>query len=89
MLNQVLLILLIINIKYLITENFLFLTKSEDSPLKAIDFGLAKYCAVDDTLSSRAGTPIYIAPEVLLREYGQKADVWSAAIITYQVFKIK
>jgi len=53
--------------------------------LKAIDFGLAEYCKADEVLAERAGTPIYIAPEVLKMAYGHKADVWSTGITAYQL----
>ena len=36
-------------------ENFLYLTKDHDAPLKAIDFGLAMYCKPEQTLHDRAG----------------------------------
>ena len=65
-------------------DNFLFLDGSEKSPLKAIDFGLAQYCTEHDVLEDRAGTPMYIAPEVLRRSYGQKADLWSVGVTAYQ-----
>lgn len=68
-----------------VLENFLFLNNEPNSPLKAIDFGLARYCSATGTLSARAGTPLYIAPEVLRRAYGQSADLWSAGVIAYQV----
>eukprot|EP00803_Ostreobium_quekettii_P004365 evm.model.scf_394.1 EVM.evm.TU.scf_394.1 scf_394:12902-20036(+) len=66
-------------------ENFLFRDRSEDSVLKAIDFGLAEYCSPEDCLKERCGSPIYIAPEVLLRNYGQKCDLWSTGVLAYQL----
>ncbi len=45
-------------------ENFLFLRPEPGSPLKMIDFGLADYCRPGQTLTSRVGTPMYVAPEV-------------------------
>ncbi|GFR43538.1 hypothetical protein Agub_g4417 [Astrephomene gubernaculifera] len=66
-------------------ENFLFLTPAPDAPLKMIDFGLATYCRPGQVLSDRAGSPLYVAPEVLKQSYGQKCDVWSAGVIAYQL----
>eukprot|EP00878_Enallax_costatus_P017437 GHUV01018315.1.p1 GENE.GHUV01018315.1~~GHUV01018315.1.p1 ORF type:complete len:541 (+),score=186.60 GHUV01018315.1:610-2232(+) len=66
-------------------ENFLFLSKRENSPLKMVDFGLAEYCKQGQVLTERAGTPFYIAPEVLRQSYSFPADVWSAGITAYQL----
>lgn len=42
-------------------DNFLFLNKSENSPLKATDFGLAvRWNPTDPPLTSRSGTPAYM-----------------------------
>jgi calcium-dependent protein kinase len=47
----------------------MFLTKSaaKDPQVKVIDFGYAKYfnSFEDDMMTSRAGTPYYMAPEIL------------------------
>lgn len=63
----------------------MFSNTTSDSPLKAIDFGLADYCSKGDILWERCGTPLYIAPEVLRRKYGQESDLWSAGVVAYQV----
>jgi calcium-dependent protein kinase len=67
-------------------DNFLFLSKSEDSPLKATDFGLAVRWTPDDPpLTSRSGTPAYMAPEVIKQCYDYRCDVWSAGVLMYQL----
>ena len=51
--------------------------------IKLIDFGLSRIYEDDKIMSSRVGTPYYIAPEVLQRNYGPPCDLWSAGIIIY------
>ena len=34
-------------------------------------------------LNEKLGTPYYIAPEVLGKNYNEKCDIWSAGVITY------
>ncbi|KAK8460127.1 hypothetical protein SEVIR_2G282400v4 [Setaria viridis] len=64
-------------------ENFLFVNKSEDSPLKAIDFGLSVYFKPGDRFTEVVGSGCYMAPEVLKRNYGPEIDVWSAGVILH------
>ncbi|CAA7060517.1 unnamed protein product [Microthlaspi erraticum] len=64
-------------------ENFLFSTKDETSPLKAIDFGLSDYVRPDERLNDIVGSAYYVAPEVLHRTYGTEADMWSIGVIAY------
>eukprot|EP00919_Chromeraceae_sp_WS-2016_P010282 GHVR01024136.1.p1 GENE.GHVR01024136.1~~GHVR01024136.1.p1 ORF type:complete len:478 (+),score=95.70 GHVR01024136.1:115-1548(+) len=64
-------------------ENFLFLNKEKNSPLKIIDFGLAAYWQPGQVLKTKAGTPYYVAPQVLRGEYGRECDLWSAGVIMY------
>uniref|UniRef100_A0A0D9XFK9 Calcium-dependent protein kinase n=1 Tax=Leersia perrieri TaxID=77586 RepID=A0A0D9XFK9_9ORYZ len=64
-------------------ENFLFANKSEESPLKAIDFGLSVFFKPGDRFTQVVGSTYYMAPDVLNRSYGQEADVWSAGVILY------
>ena len=36
-------------------------------------------------LKSRSGTPVYMAPEVILQEYDAQADMWSVGMLMYQL----
>ncbi|KAM5234026.1 serine/threonine-protein kinase Nek10 isoform 5-T9 [Hipposideros larvatus] len=50
------------------------------------DFGLAKQKQENSKLTSVVGTILYSCPEVLKSEpYGEKADVWAAGCILYQM----
>ncbi|XP_058186824.1 CDPK-related kinase 5-like [Rhododendron vialii] len=64
-------------------ENFLFTSKEENSPLKAIDFGLSDFVKPDARLNDIVGSAYYVAPEVLHRSYSTEADVWSIGVISY------
>lgn len=64
-------------------ENFLLANKKEASPLKAIDFGLSIFFKPGQRFSEIVGSPYYMAPEVLKRNYGPEIDVWSAGVILY------
>lgn len=64
-------------------ENFLFTSKDENSPLKAIDFGLSDYVKPDERLNDIVGSAYYVAPEVLHRSYGTEGDMWSIGVIAY------
>jgi len=64
-------------------ENIIFETKDPNSKIKVIDFGTS--CAFEKgaKLKKKLGTPYYIAPEVLKRNYDEKCDVWSSGVIMY------
>ncbi|PKA59946.1 Calcium-dependent protein kinase 8 [Apostasia shenzhenica] len=64
-------------------ENFLFANKKETAALKAIDFGLSVFFKPGERFSEIVGSPYYMAPEVLKRNYGPEVDVWSAGVILY------
>ncbi|XP_061361998.1 calcium-dependent protein kinase 32-like isoform X1 [Gastrolobium bilobum] len=64
-------------------ENFLFGSKKETAPLKAIDFGLSVFFKPGERFNEIVGSPYYMAPEVLRRNYGPEVDIWSAGVILY------
>ncbi|XP_052201199.1 calcium-dependent protein kinase 8-like [Diospyros lotus] len=64
-------------------ENFLFANKKETASLKAIDFGLSIFFKPGEHFTEIVGSPYYMAPEVLRRNYGPEVDVWSAGVILY------
>jgi len=64
-------------------ENFLYAGKSEDAQLKAIDFGLSVFFKPGERFTEIVGSPYYMAPEVLRRNYGPEVDIWSAGVILY------
>ena len=74
-------------------ENILLATPEPEAELKITDFGLSKISALPDDflMTTRCGTPGYVAPEVLaqevthgeLRRYGTSCDCWSVGVIVY------
>mmetsp|Transcript_49020 Transcript_49020/g.116631 ORF Transcript_49020/g.116631 Transcript_49020/m.116631 type:complete len:509 (+) Transcript_49020:143-1669(+) len=66
-------------------ENFLFQTKDpiEKNTLKIIDFGLSCKFTPDQVLTTKAGTPYYVAPQVLAGKYDQSSDLWSCGVIMF------
>ena len=55
---------------------------TKEGSVRLIDFGLSK-ASKSKNLTTVAGTPYYMAPEVLEGSYGQKADLWSLGVLLY------
>ena len=56
-----------------------------DNP-KLIDFGLSKNATAQQILKSMAGTPYYMAPEILMGKiYKEKVDIWSLGVLFYTI----
>ena len=51
--------------------------------VKIIDFGTAKIFENDKNENTVVGSPYYIAPEVLNKNYNEKCDSWSVGVILY------
>ncbi len=63
-------------------ENVVFTDEGFNS-LKVIDFGASIQYSINSVIREKIGTPYYIAPEVLKRNYDKKCDVWSAGVMLY------
>ena len=62
-------------------ENIM-ITRGND--VKLIDFGLSKNSGITHgSMHTIAGTPYYMAPEVLKGSYNEKADMWSLGVLLY------
>ena len=65
-------------------ENVLMVSKTEDSDVKIVDFGLSKMVGPAQLSTEPFGTLSYVAPEVLLKKpYGKAVDVWSLGVLAY------
>jgi len=54
--------------------------------IKIADLGFAQEFNKDTGLDLVLGTPLYMAPELVLNQkYTEKVDVWSLGVITYQL----
>lgn len=67
-------------------ENVLLRTDADVGPIALTDFALAQVVHDADTLFSACGSPLYVAPEMLLGSgYGRAVDVWSCGVVAYEL----
>jgi len=73
-------------------ENMLIIfneSKERIKALKVIDFGLSCIHRPNSKIQDACGTPSYVAPEVIKREYyDSSADMWSLGIICFLLYSI-
>ncbi|KAF7377992.1 Protein kinase domain-containing protein [Mycena sanguinolenta] len=71
-------------------ENILYRTKDPKSDIVIADFGIAKHLhAPDEQLTSLAGSPGYVAPEVLGKQgHGKAVDVWCTGYVCSSTLSI-
>jgi calcium-dependent protein kinase len=55
----------------------------QQNTLKVGDFGLACACGPGDKLKLVAGTPYYMAPQVINGRYDRACDLWSCGVLAY------
>jgi hypothetical protein len=69
------------------TENIIFSATESGYQIKVADFGLASVCGSETICYSRAGTFVFIAPEVILGDGYNAciADVWSMGMIFLEI----
>jgi serine/threonine protein kinase len=65
-------------------QNLLLSSTDDDADIKIADFGFACRVHTPMSLTTRCGTPSYVAPEILKNSpYDQRADMWSVGVILF------
>jgi serine/threonine protein kinase len=65
-------------------QNIFLESKDSHSAIKVGDFGFSKKVHTPKSLTSRCGTPSYVAPEILKNQpYDQSCDMWSVGVVLY------
>ena len=68
-------------------ENILLTSKNlEKATIKISDFGLARFLGGEELAVTTAGTPGYVAPEILVQKpYDYRCDYWSLGVVLFIV----
>jgi serine/threonine protein kinase len=84
---------LILGMEYLHAKNIMYRDLKPENVLifengyvKLTDFGLAKEIHEDELSKTEAGTTIYYAPEMVLKEgYQKEIDIWAIGVYAYEM----
>lgn len=66
-------------------ENILIKEQTDGYLVKVIDFGQAVSFEEGQTLTKVCGSLFYLPPEVMMRSYNHKCDIWSLGVICYSL----
>ena len=59
---------------------------SKNYDIKITDFGFATYYTKDSIINTLCGSPMYMAPEIIIKNgYNYNSDLWSVGIILYEM----
>jgi serine/threonine protein kinase len=62
----------------------MFVNQDKDRGIKLAGFGFAARCHAPESMTRQCGTPLFVAPEVLLKKpYGLEVDMWSAGCVAF------
>ena len=65
-------------------QNLLLRRQDDHSNVKIGDFGFARRVHTPNSLTSRVGTPTYVAPEILKNiPHDQRVDLWSVGVVIF------
>jgi calcium/calmodulin-dependent protein kinase I len=65
-------------------QNLLLSSKENNASIKIGDFGFARRVHTPESLTTRVGTPTYVAPEILKNiPHDQRADLWSIGVVIF------
>ncbi|CAJ1943006.1 unnamed protein product [Cylindrotheca closterium] len=67
-------------------QNLLLSSKENHTEVKIIDFGFSRRVHTPQSLTSRCGTPHYVAPEILKNiPHDESSDIWSVGVIVFLI----
>jgi calcium-dependent protein kinase len=51
--------------------------------IKVIDFGTSALADIDVVLDEHQGTALFMAPEMIMKNYDARCDIWSCGVVLY------